>query len=488
LGKGPLRIMADSASWRLAPSIAPKAQGLVVSPFAHEPFAETLFLTLPPNCGGGWLADFRAAAPITDATGEQSSCAAVAFTATGLARMGLDGAAMEGFSESFLQGMAEPNRARRLGDTGAALLAEQLRWGSGGDDEARPAVEVHALWLVYAVRHEALADRIAALETACAKHGIIIGYRKRLSLRFDENGIAREHFGFADGLSQPIPFNRQGDDAIAQAAPKDPWHGVAAGDILFGHLNAHNEPSPGPEVADDPRAGGLDPGGASFGFRDLGLNGSYLVVRELHQDVVGFWKGMDAAAAATGHAAEDIAAKAIGRTRDGVPLGANADAASDAGPANAFGFFDKDRYGDGCPMGAHIRRGNPRDGLAPEAGMREGLLAAVNNHRILRRGRKFGPDMADPRVDDGEERGLMFMCLNTDLVRQFEFVQQTWINNPNFATLKGETDPIIGVAGPFTLPGEPVRTRVQVPTVVKLAGGAYFFLPSLPALDYLGKL
>lgn len=480
--------MADSASWGLAPTIAPKAQGLVVSPFAHEPFAEILFLTLPPSCGGAWLADLRDAAPITDATGEQSSCAAVAFTATGLARMGLDPVAMDGFSESFLQGMAEPNRARRLGDTGAALLADQLRWGSAGAFEARPEIEVHALWLVYAVQPEALRDRIAALEAGCAKHGVVVSYRKSLSLRFDDKGIAREHFGFADGLSQPIPFNRQGDAVISPSAVKDPWHGVAAGDILFGHLNAHNEPSPGPEVADDARAAGLDSGGASFGFKDLGQNGSYLVVRELHQDVVGFWKGMDAAAAASGIPAEVIASKAIGRTRDGVPLGGNAGVTGDGDPANAFGFFDTDRFGDGCPMGAHIRRGNPRDGLAPEAGMRQGLLAAVNNHRILRRGRKFGPDIVDPRIEDGAERGLMFMCLNTDLVRQFEFVQQTWVTNPNFATLKGETDPIIGVAGPFTMPAEPVRTRAEVPTVVRLAGGAYFFLPSLPALDYLGKL
>ena len=112
----------------------------------------------------------------------------------------------------------------------------------------------------------------------------------------------------------------------------------------------------------------------------------------------------------------------------------------------------------------------------------------MNNHRILRRGRKFGPDIADPRVDDGAERGLLFMCLNTDLVRQFEFVQQTWLLNPGFAVLFDETDPLLGPKGPFSLPDRPLRRRAEVETFVRFAGGDYFFLPSLPALDYLQSL
>jgi deferrochelatase/peroxidase EfeB len=201
---------------------------------------------------------------------------------------------------------------------------------------------------------------------------------------------------------------------------------------------------------------------------------------------------MDAAASAVNDedlSASGVAAKVIGRTRDGVPLAPATPSLPSAGqPANAFGYFQTDPHGLFCPLGSHIRRANPRDGLARDAAGAPGMLEFSNNHRILRRGRKFGPDIADPRVDDGQERGLLFMCLNTDIVRQFEFVQQNWLLNQTFATLFDETDPLLGPQGPFTLPAQPLRRRAQVETFVRFAGGEYFFLPSLPALDYLQGL
>ena len=116
------------------------------------------------------------------------------------------------------------------------------------------------------------------------------------------------------------------------------------------------------------------------------------------------------------------------------------------------------------------------------------LLQAANNHRILRRGRKFGPKIENPRVDDRRDRGLLFMCLNADIARQFEFVQQTWLLNSTFATLFGEQDPLLAPAGPMTIREQPLRRTVHVETYVQLAGGDYFFLPSMAALRYLAML
>ncbi|HEY2750839.1 hypothetical protein, partial [Phenylobacterium sp.] len=141
--------------------------------------------------------------------------------------------------------------------------------------------------------------------------------------------------------------------------------------------------------------------------------------------------------------------------------------------------------GLGCPLGSHMRRANPRDGLAPTKGDMQGFLEASNSHRFLRRGRKYGPPFSENPTAD---RGLLFMAINTDIARQFEFVQQTWMLNESFATLFDETDPLMGPKGFFTLPGKPLRTRVEVETYVRLVGGDYFFLPSLPALAYLGGL
>ena len=80
------------------------------------------------------------------------------------------------------------------------------------------------------------------------------------------------------------------------------------------------------------------------------------------------------------------------------------------------------------------------------------------------------------------------MALNTDIARQFEFVQQTWLLNSSFATLYQEVDPLLGPAGRMTIPDDPLRRTLQVKTFIQMVGGDYFFLPSLPALRYLALL
>jgi hypothetical protein len=125
-------------------------------------------------------------------------------------------------------------------------------------------------------------------------------------------------------------------------------------------------------------------------------------------------------------------------------------------------------------------------------------LATVNHHRILRRGRPYGEPYPDPTVaePDGKERGLLFFCLGTSLSRQFEFVQQSWVNDPKFADLWNEPDPITGSAdnvtnatgepaaeAEFTIPQVPLRVRLkQVPRFVTVRAGVYLFLPGMDAL------
>ncbi len=223
-----------------------------------------------------------------------------------------------------------------------------------------------------------------------------------------------------------------------------------------------------------------------------------MVVRQLQQRVGAFWKSLEEGAArirahdpgATHVTADWLAERVIGRNIDGHLLCPSGLLAADEYdfPQNAFGFRKIDPHGVGCPLGSHVRRANPRDGLAPDLASAETLLDAANNHRILRRGRKYGTTLADRNHDDGDERGLLFICLNTDIARQFEFVQQTWLLNKNFATLFDETDPLVGPKGRFTIPENPLRRIVEVETFIQMAGGEYFFLPSMPALKYLASL
>jgi len=479
-------------SWRLDPACAAQTQGLLVSPFGHLEAGSALFLTLPDKAGGGWLKALRAAIPITDATGKTSPCTAIAFTHSGLAAMGLESAALSSFSEPFVEGLFQADRRRRLSDEDSLVVAGGPLWGGGTTKNTPTLAVVHAVLLLYAEDAATAAALGAKAHAALAANRIFVSRQIATSLMFDQAGIAREHFGFADGISQPTPFGASIQTPGGAPMPPDPWHGMAAGDILMGHVDAHGEPAPGPLVQESAAAATLPQGNAPEGFRDLGLNGSYLVIRELRQDVARFWRSMDTAVATLADPAIEstgLAQRAVGRTLNGDVLSPNGPLPPQGGqPQNSFGYLARDPHGFGCPMGSHIRRANPRDGLAPTPKLGPDLLHAANNHRIMRRGRKFGAPLADPRLDDGQDRGLLFMALNTDLVRQFEFVQQNWMLNQTFAVLFDETDPLLGPAGPFTLPATPLRRRAQVETYIQLVGGEYFFLPSLPALDYLGGL
>jgi deferrochelatase/peroxidase EfeB len=517
-------------SWRLKAPHDIETQGLVVSGFSSLPTGRALFLNFEGKAttGGAWLRALDAVAPVTDADGKEQRAAAIAFTHAGLCRMGLPGAALDSFSDPFREGMFQEDRLRRIGDRrkgewldtvipggpqwsantkqreGIAGVAGSQSLTSTGhqEEEIATPITVHALLLLYE-KGEDLADGwCEQVRAVLAPHQVSVVHSLPLELLPDAKGIAREHFGFADGISQPIPYD---DQAVAlsggQPAPRDPWNGVPLGEILFGHMNGHHEIAPGPVVPDDPtaRAAGLKPHPLAEGFLDLGLDGSYLVVRELRQDVVGFWEAMRANAAhirardpkGSAHVTPVwLAERAVGRNTAGhllCPGGFLPPNAYDL-PDNDFGFYDRDRFGFGCPVGSHVRRANPRDTLAPDPSQKQTLLDAANNHRILRRGRKFGRPASDPPAADGVDRGLLFMCLNTDIARQFEFVQQTWLFNPNFGTLYDETDPLIGPKGQMTIHEKPLRRRIDVQTFVKMAGGDYFFLPGLSAYRYLKSL
>ena len=137
------------------------------------------------------------------------------------------------------------------------------------------------------------------------------------------------------------------------------------------------------------------------GRADLGRNGSYLVVRQLRQDVPGFWGFVDRRDAAprreraTRTARLRLAAKMVGRWPSGAPL-ALAPEADDPSlaDANDFGYHELDPRGARCPVGAHIRRSNPRDSLDPRPGSSDSWK--INRrHRILRRGREYGTSLHD---------------------------------------------------------------------------------------------
>jgi Dyp-type peroxidase family len=305
-----------------------------------------------------------------------------------------------------------------------------------------------------------------------------------------------EPFGFRDGISQPV---LEGLSKAAGAAET-----IRFGEFVLGYPNEYGLLTDRPlvERSADPRALlPTDPGGS--GRADLGMNGTYLVLRQLEQDVPGFWRFVDRAARDGASSADParrawLAAKLVGRWPGGAPLVLAPDADDPAlATANDFTYYAPDVRGARCPIGAHIRRANPRDSLDPKPGSADSL--AINHrHRLLRRGRAYGtPITVEEALAGGAAaaapRGLHFACLNASIARQFEFVQSTWVANPKFAGLYDDADPLLGGAGPygrtFTAPTDGVRRRLTgLPQFVSVRGGAYLFMPGIAAVRWLAVL
>jgi Dyp-type peroxidase family len=282
---------------------------------------------------------------------------------------------------------------------------------------------------------------------------------------------------------------------------------------LLGYPNEYGKYSNRPLVGRDDRTSGLLPAEEDPDKKDLGRNGSYLVFRQLAQDVSGFWNFLDAEAKGDPIARTRLAEAMVGRRMDGEPLarlskgqieGVEPD--GDSVKLNQF-TYESDTEGTRCPFGAHIRRANPRNGDLPygtggwfsrlvrtlgfgRKGIRDDLVSSTRFHRMLRRGRPYL---------ENQDRGIYFICLNASIGRQFEFVQNAWIMGSKFDGLSEESDPLLGNRIPvpgclftnaFTIPQENgFRRRVNgLPQFVTMRGGGYFFLPSIRVLWYLATI
>ncbi|MBV8762607.1 MAG: Dyp-type peroxidase [Deltaproteobacteria bacterium] len=437
-------------------------QGMVYSGFADHPYAAYVFARLGtnPKLSRAWLASVRTR--VTSAareTYQPHGRVQVALAPGGLRALGVPDLVIDDLPQEAKLGMHE--RTRTLGDPPAST------WELGNED-----TPLDVLVIIFA-RDEATRDQMidrerSALETAGAHV-----YPAELSQ--DLGG--REHFGFADGLSQPhLPGPHR--------EPRNGGTAVATGEILLGYKNAYNALPHAPH----------------WGDIDVGRNGTYLVFRKLAQDVAGFWGWLDKHArdlaprdpAAAADLRELLAAKLVGRWRSGAPLTLTPDR-DDPGFAtpemrNNFEFLPTDADGMRCPITSHVRRANPRDA---RGGSAQDSDDVVSRHRILRRGRSYGAPLDDAAAragrDDGKPRGLYFISLQASIARGFEFIQQTWLSAPGFHGLHAEPDPIMGNgdgSSHATIPAQPLRLRLRnVPRVVTVRGGGYFFLPSLTALE-----
>lgn len=421
-----------------------------------------------------WLRTLRVTSLADARSGRLESVCQLAFTAPGLAALGFDPVTAGGFAPEFLDGMAgNARKSAQLGDVGENA-PEMWEWGA-------PPGEPHVLVILLAPLSE-----IEKLEEDYAAAAQSAGCERVLSKR--SNGIlGTEPFGFADGLSQPEP-DWEGKIRPGSSEDRAYRNCIAAGEFLLGHPNEYGF------VADYPAAD------------ELGRNGTYLVYRQLEQDVAGFWAWL-ARQAGSANAVE-LAELMVGRKMDGDPL-----AALNARTKNDF-TYAADPDGICCPIGAHIRRANPRSGDDPKGDRglilntiaslgltgtaMDDAVASARFHRLMRRGRAYGPVIKPIEAISGkatakDKPGLHFICINASLARQFEFVQGAWIASAYFAGLSCEQDPLVGNRLPdngaratdaFSYAESTGCPRVAsgMPQFVTMKGGAYFFLPGIRGL------
>ena len=395
----------------------------------------------------------------------------VALTFDGLEAAGVSNAALRSFPEEFRDGMEA--RAELLGDTGHN---DPENWEPG-----LRAGESHLLVTVTAKRADVLAQcqRLLNERVGRSGGGLEVVHEVPAALLDNEGNeqFGREHFGFVDGLAQPSiegegtipgegigPYKRPGKGVPESSGE---WRPLKPGEFVLGYVDEDGIKPRAPREPFD---------------RDC----SFMVVRKLHQDVAAFTTCLRRQAQDE-RDEEFLAAKIVGRWKDGTPLVmspkepvvADMEKRARAEIINDFRYDDEDdhdRDGLRCPLGAHIRRANPRDAFGGED-------RRTRRHRIIRRGMPYGPP-ADPGSPDGEDRGLMFVCYQASIERQFEIVQ-AWLTGGDAFGLGDEKDFLLSgeePGGHMTIQGDRTTYLPPGPHFVTLKGGDYFFTPSIPAL------
>ncbi len=449
----------------------------------------------------------------------------IAFTYHGLKNLGIPKASLNSFPDEFAMGMKA--RADILGDDGKS---SPEYWDKIWRDN-----DVDCWISINGTSEENIDKRYQEImqwvKNSDAGVALLSGhrgddgqenldYQSASAIFRDGKPTPKEHFGYADGISDPFFKGTQANphyvigngkrNRKSADTPKG-WDPLEAGEFILGHRDEAFET---PTNAPTPRL--------------LGFNGTFMVYRKLHQNVGSFNRYLDTVGQDFPGGKEALAAKFAGRWRNGAPLRTFTtqeqadqflvdllearDKVAKASnlierkwaqlvyaklklKAVAFDYND-DIEGARCPVGSHIRRSNPRGAL--EFGVKNAYAtpsALTNRRRILRRGLPYGY-VKDSSKDDGEH-GIIFMALNASLKRQFEFVQQQWMNYGNDFKLASEKDALIGNhsqqdGGKMVIEGDAKTGKAPffcsaIPRFVETRGGEYFFIPSITALEYIAS-
>ena len=460
-------------------------QGFLVRDYKEMPFSKYFLLQISDAAKAKYFLKGVSKKITSVASGNQEYYLNIGFTSAGFSALGLHQNNVHSFTREFREGMVTPHRQRLLGDHDSND-PQNWKWG-GPSNEA-----IHVVLMLFDQSEENL-----------------LLHTEQFFKQFDESGLKtvhildaetfpddKEHFGFRDSISQP--------SIIGSGVTGLKIDDIKPGEFVLGYRNEYNVHPDTPLIKEAQGNMSMlpnDPDGSDQ--KDLGRNGTYFVLRQLKEDVDGFWnflneKSKNEDGSLNPDESTKLAAKMMGRWPSGAPLVKFPD--KDPGGLsndNDFVYTETDKLGLKCPFGAHSRRTNPRDNFE-ETGPAESLKL-TRKHRIMRRVRSYGEKFVGSATQHTptDEVGILFGCFNADINRQFEFIQYTWANYPKFKQLYADPDPFIGVkeippegvVQQFTIPTETHNKYVDgLKSFVTVKGGAYFFFPSLNALEYLSTI
>lgn len=397
----------------------------------------------------------------------------LALTFDGLRALKVPEESLATFPAEFQDGMKA--RAKVLGDVGDSSPGQ---W-----DQPWTTCRVHILVMIYGKTANVLDARCRDFRQQLPPGVEELGPDQPAGLLCIGGQTTRtEHFGFVDGLSNPSVEGVRGEEKsrvredVGNPDGKGRFRKIPLGEFILGH------PGEGGELAPMPQPG------------LLAQDATYLVFRKLEQNVLAYRRYLGEQAASFTRALsrdlpagvtaqEFLAAKMMGRWQDGSSLIRHPDKpGNDTG--NTFAYAN-DPAGARCPLGAHVRRANPRDALG--FGGR-----TMSRRRLIRRGITYGKYLA-PGQQDEERRGIIFIAFNSGF-DQFEFVQRVWMNFGDDFQQGNDTDPFAGSRkeGRMMIPGDEETGRqpficFDMPSFVETRGGDYFFVPSLTGLGLLAS-
>ena len=412
---------------------------------------------------GGAQAFLRELAPrvtmadFTDATPDP--LVNVGITYNGLAALGVDPALRNQFDAVYKAG-PDP---MALGDVPGSR-SDPAGWWEG----QFTSDQVHCVVHLYLRSDDAVDPATDTIRALAQSHGLteLCPRKDGGVLDCRSLGGAKLHFGYTDGISHPDICWDDVPDTPAQINFRNFLLGYA-------HPKFDSAPESGPAA-------------------ELARDSTYGMFRWLYQDVATFNRFLATEGPplfphlAPADAEELLAAKLMGRWRDGTPLVLSPDHPDPALAAgNDFSYASQDPDGLRCPFSSHIRVTNPRDDPLDPVVKPDGVP------RVVRRGMPYGPPLEGTQ-DDGADRGIVGVFLCADIRRQI-YKLLGWIRENDFSPVydpdRRRQDAIAanraeyGVNTAFTVPG--AGKIASLPDFVHTKGTLFLLYPSRSMLDRL---